>query len=365
VISRRTFLAATALSVAACRRGGETFRGYAFIANQDGGTVAAVDLEVMAVAKHIPVNGSPAQVVAAQSRGAVYALTTDTGAVHEIETGTLRLARSVTAAPRADLMRLAVDEAFLFVVAREARLLAAVSLEDMRVTWRMRLPEEPVDLALSPDGQTAAVTSPTTIRLVSLKERSAGEPLARGNFGQALFLSNGERLVAAGLDARQISIFRVHNPRLMTHLPIAVRPDHLCFSRDGGQLFVTGEGMDAVVIVYPYDIPEVAETILAGHAPAAMTASDALLFITNPSSGDVSVLNIATHRIVAVVPVGSHPGQVAITPDELFALVLNRDSGDVTVLSIDGIQPNRSKSAPLVTVIPVGSRPVSAALHSL
>ncbi|MEP6962840.1 MAG: hypothetical protein ABI995_12230, partial [Acidobacteriota bacterium] len=117
------------------------------------------------------------------------------------------------------------------------------------------------------------------------------------------------------------------------------------------------------VIVYPYNIPEVAETVLTGHAPAAMTPSESLLFITNPASGDVSVLHVGTHRLLAVVQVGTDPGQVAITPDEQYALVLNRESGNVAVLNIDAIQPNRSKSAPLVTMIPVGSRPVSAAMH--
>jgi DNA-binding beta-propeller fold protein YncE len=77
------------------------------------------------------------------------------------------------------------------------------------------------------------------------------------------------------------------------------------------------------------------------------------------------VLNIATHKMIAVVPVGTDPGQVAITPDEQLALVLNRESGNVTVLNIDAIQPGRNKSTALVTVIPVGSRPVSAAMHSV
>jgi YVTN family beta-propeller protein len=229
----------------------------------------------------------------------------------------------------------------------------------------MHLPEEPVDLTLSSDGKTAAVTSATTLRLLSLIEHSAGEPLGRANYGQVRFLSNGDRLVAADLDRQQISVYRVDNPRLVAHLPIAVRPDNLAFNRDGGQLFVTGAGGDSVVIVYPYDIPEVAETILVGHAPAMMTASGSLLFVTSPASGDVSVLNIASHKVIAVVPVGSDPGQVLITPDEQFALVLNRESGTVTVLNIEAIQPNRNKSAALVTVIPVGSRPVSAAMHAV
>jgi serine/threonine-protein kinase len=144
-----------------------------------------------------------------------------------------------------------------------------------------------------------------------------------------------------------------------------VRPENLTFNSDGGQLFVTGPGGDSVVILYPFGIPEVAETILVGHDPAMMTASSNLLFITNPTSGDVSVLSIATHKMIAVMPVGTDPGQVLITPDEQFALVLNRESGSVTVLNIDAIQPGRNKSTALVTVIPVGSRPVSAAMHSV
>ena len=61
--------------------------------------------------------------------------------------------------------------------------------------------------------------------------------------------------------------------RVIANLPLAVRPDNLCFNEDGGQLFITGEGRDAVVVIFPYYVPQVAETVLAGHAPAAMAAS--------------------------------------------------------------------------------------------
>jgi len=144
-----------------------------------------------------------------------------------------------------------------------------------------------------------------------------------------------------------------------------MRPDNLCFNNDGGQLFITGEGMDAVVIVFPYHTPEVFQTVLAGHAPGAMAASESFLFVVSPQSGDVSILNIATSRVIAVVSVGSDPGFVAITPDDQYALVLNRKSGDVAVLRVGAIQPNRYKSAALLTVIPVGSRPVSATVRAV
>jgi DNA-binding beta-propeller fold protein YncE len=152
---------------------------------------------------------------------------------------------------------------------------------------------------------------------------------------------------------------------LVTHLPLALRPDNLCFKPDGGQLFVTGEGLDAVVIVYPYHTPEVAETILAGHGPAAMAATNTYVFIASPQAGSVSILTIGSKQVFAVVSVGSDPGFIAITPEEQYVLVLNRKSGDVAVLRAAEIQPNRSRQAPLLTMIPVGSRPVSAAVKSV
>ena len=58
---------------------------------------------------------------------------------------------------------------------------------------------------------------------------------------------NEKTLFAADLGRRLLSVYDVGSARLITHLPLAVRPDNLCFNHDGGQLFVTGEGMDAVV----------------------------------------------------------------------------------------------------------------------
>ena len=105
MISRRTLLALPL--AAACTRPQEGFRGYAFIANQEGGAVAAVDLGALAVARHIPLEGAPTEVTAAVQRPSVYALTPENGAVHEIQVDNLRFARKVTVASQAITMALA------------------------------------------------------------------------------------------------------------------------------------------------------------------------------------------------------------------------------------------------------------------
>jgi hypothetical protein len=54
-----------------------------------------------------------------------------------------------------------------------------------------------------------------------------------------------------------------------------------------------------------------------------------------------------------------------VTPNAEYALVLNRRSGDMAVLHIPTISRGRARSAPLFTMIPVGSQPVSAVIRGV
>jgi DNA-binding beta-propeller fold protein YncE len=365
VISRRTLLALPL--AAACTRPQEGFRGYAFIANQEGEAVAAVDLGALAVARHIPLEGAPTEVTAAVQRPSVYALTPENGTVHEIQIDNLRLSRKLAVASQAITMALSADERTLYVLARDPRLLVAVGLDSFKIDWKLPLPDEPVGMALSPDGKTAAVSSAKAVYLVDLEARRLSAPLGQGDYGPVQFLTDSKTLVAGNRGERLISVYSVEAGRLITHLPISVRPDRFCFKRDGGEMFVTGEGSDALVVVYPFHTPEIGNTVLAGHAPGAMDVSADLLFIASPQSGDVSILTIDPPRVIAIVPVGSDPGFIRVTPDGEYALVLNRKSGDMAILSVPAIlqNKNRYKTATLRAMIPVGSRPVSVAVRAV
>lgn len=364
-VTRRAVLALPFLAACTSRRAG--YRGYAFVANEEGQAVAAVDLQALAVARHIPLDSAPTEVLALRTRPIVYALTPANGSLQEIQADRLSFARKLAAGSQAISMHLSADEAAMYVLTREPKALARVSLERFALDWRLPLAEDPHDFAISPDGETAAVSAGQSVRLVDLAARKIGEPLGPpADTGAVRFLFDSRTLVAANRSERMLSIYDVASAKLIADLPIAVRPDNLCFSNDGGQLFITGDGVDAVVIVYPYR-REVGQTVLAGHAPGAMAASDSFLFVASPSSGDVSIMNIGTQKVIGVLKVGSDPGFVAVTPDDQYALVLNRKSGDVAVLRVDLIAPNRYKerAAALLTVIPVGSKPVSAAVRGV
>jgi len=185
-----------------------------------------------------------------------------------------------------------------------------------------------------------------------------------------LFRSDGKALVAGNGGQRSLTIFDVPTGKTVVRLPLAIDPRHFCMSPDGGQIFLSGDGMDAVAILFPYDT-EIWQTVLAGHAPGAMAASDTTppyLLVANPDTNSVTALNVDTQTLAALVQVGQWPCQIVITPDQKWALVLNAKSGDMAVirlLSLNAAQSQRVlryKTAPIFTMVPVGENPVGAAV---
>jgi DNA-binding beta-propeller fold protein YncE len=262
----------------------------------------------------------------------------------------------------------------LWVLSGPGKRLLRVSLDAFRPSADIRLPGEPtsfdlgayygkdewIGMAVAGFGKSGSVS------LVDLRSGAVSKPSqVGGEIGAVRFRGDGKSVLVAGLESRQLTVLDCPSGGIVVHLPLAVRPDNLCFHPDGGQLFITGQGRDAVAVVYPYFVPEVAETVLAGSRPGAMAATSSYLFVTNPSAGDVSILNITRRRVIAVTAVGAGPGFVAVTPDKEYALVLNRESGDMAVIRVAGLQPDRRKTAPLFTMIPVGSKPVSAVVASV
>lgn len=367
--TRRSILLASLAALAGCgRRKGVGFDGYAFVANEEGKAVAAVDLAAFAVARHIHLDASPTALVADPVRPAVYALTPATGSVHEIGSGTLAFRRKVQVARSAVAMRMAPDGQAIWVLSKQPKQLARLSLDSFRADRHIALPAEPLDFDLSEDGEWAGVSfgENRAVAIVNLGRGTCSTVALGKKLSLVRFRKDGRQLLVGNAEDRVLSVLEAPSGRVVVHLPLAVRPDYFCFSADQGQLFITGAGMDAVVVVYPY-WTEVAETALAGRAPGAM--ADAIgpdaeyLLVANPQSGEVTIVDVETRRAVAVVAVGQGPGYIAVTPDQQYALVLNCLSGDMAVIRIAAIAATRAKSAPLFTMIPVGSKPVSAVVR--
>src|SRR6516225_2190272 len=72
-------------------------------------------------------------------------------------------------------------------------------------------------------------------------------------------------------------------------------------------------------------------------------------YIANSGSNDVSVIDTATNKVTATIPVGAFPLGIAVTPDGGNVYVTNSNSATVSV--IDPV------SNTVIDTVPVGTQP--------
>jgi YVTN family beta-propeller protein len=366
--SRRSLLFGSAATLACGRRKATRYPGYCFVANERGHSLAVVDLSTFTLRHTLRLDAAPSAVLAHPRERTVYALAGEAGVVYEIGAAPLGVTRRARAGNQAIGMRVTPDGQALWVLAREPAALVEIPLDSFRPRRTIRLPEVPGDFDIG--GGRAAITAPRAgaVMMASLESASLERAVALGHAPSLVsFQQKGAQVLAGSSTDRSLTMIDSASGGLLVRLPVPIAPIHLCFTQDQGQAFVSGKGRDAVVIVYPY-ATEVGETILAGRAPGALAVATvggaSYLLAANPETDTVTALDIDTRKLAAVVQVGQEPCDILITPDNQYALVLNQKSGDLAVIRTASLAGRRTlyKSAPLFTLIPVGDKPVGAAV---
>jgi YVTN family beta-propeller protein len=366
--SRRALFAGTLLGgtlASACgRKRGVRYQGWMFVASGLEKEIAVADLASFRRVATIPLPGGPGQLF--QSSGRVFAICRDEQAIIEIDLERFRFAYRIGLPGKPTAVRL-LTTGIAIILTDEPASLIQVDLASRRVTARLPLPGAPRDLDLN--GSLAAVTIPeknALLRVVLAESKTSKLRLAGATdvgvpCGAVRFRRDGKTILAGATAARELVAIDAQSGKLLTRLPLPLSPSRFCFNSDGGQMFVTGTGEDALAIVSPFQ-NEVAETILAGRTPFAMAVSERrnLLFVTNRESGDLTILDIETRGVSASVHVGENPGEILLTPDGEYALVLDQRSGNVAVVRISTVLDRKVKTKPLFTVFPTAADARSA-----
>ncbi len=367
----RSGMVSPALAFFGCgRKKSPRYQGYALIAIHDSHNVAVIDLSRFARLKEIPVDAAPSWLLAAPSRSLAFVLSADSPSMTVLNLDTLRVERSVPLRGKPQAACVDAAESSLWILLREPDALAEFRIGSGARQQSVRLPAQGADFDVMenqivvafPEIHAIGRYAPQSRQLAVSPRLSAAPSLVR-------LRRDGAVILTGNTADRSITTLEARTLRTMVELPLPLAPRHFCFKNDGGQLFVTGDGMDAVAIVSPFTT-EIDQTILAGNAPGSMavtTAGPQYLFVANPRSGDVTVINIDDRRVLVQIAVGEEPRAVLITPDNEYALVLNEQSGDVAVIRLMNIRQanlitRRSRIASLFTLIAVGSGPVSGAI---
>ena len=365
-------LSAAAFSASCARQNGTGFPGYALIATAGETSVAVLDLSAFRLIKDLPLGGAPQQVFASPAAHATYVSTPGTGSLHAISAD-LQRRKSNKLADELNGFRPDQDGRRLWAVSRHGRELIEVDGQTLTARSRWKFPAEPASLDVTAEGCVAVSTGQHgTVELVDAKTGRRTTRDLGGSLGEIKFRPDGKVLLVANYHEQALTVLQVPSLEVIVHLPLAMQPRDLCFNADGGQLFITGTGMDAVAIAFPYLPLEVEQTVLAGRDPGVMacSATPAFLFVASASGSDICILNVDNRKMIGLVEVGQKPAFITVTPDNRYALVLNENSGDVAVIRISSIQAKTANAAKmrgklgaaLFTMLPVGNRPVHAAI---
>ena len=365
----------------ACQRPkAKGYSGYALIATSGDESVAVVDLSVFRLLAPIPVKGRPTAVLPVGATGASFVLTPSNGSVHVISAG-LQVTLSRKLADEVSEIRLTPDGKRLLAIAPRSQELIEADAVSLRVIRRNKSQCAAVDFDVSTNGYVGLSSGAHgLVELFQLDTGQHWQAKMPGPIGAVRFRADGEVLLVANLQERSLTALKVPSLEIVADLPLAMKPQNLCFNADQGQLFITGEGMDGVAIVFPYNTMEVEQTVLAGRDPGVMScsATPAYLFVGSHSGSDVCVLDIETRAMVGMVDMGEQPTYITTTPDSQYALILDEKAGDLAVIHISAIQTKlrsveamRSyrvhsslfkQGASLFAMLPVGERPVHAAV---
>ena len=374
VLTRRSLLGGAAFAVAsACGRSRATgYPGYALVSTAGENSVAAVDLNTFHVTKKIGLTAAPSVIIADSRQG--YALTPATGTVHLLDIERLAKKASIRLADRVDSIRLTPDGKMLAAISTKSRELILADVESHRIVRRVRLENEPLDLDLSFDSETnpiyvAISEGPSGIvESIDLASGRRARTQLSGELGNLRYRSDGQILLVANYGDRTLVALDTQTLQTICELPLAMRPENLCFSADQGQLFISGSGMDGIAIVFPFHTLEVEQTVLAGRTPGAMACcgpDPSYLFVASRTGSEISILSVDSRKMIALTQAGQEPKQITITPDQQYALILNEASGDMAVIRIPNIKGTRLKTgASLFAMVPIGDTPVDTAIFT-
>jgi len=379
-LTRRQWLAASGLAIssACARRKGAGFAGYALISNAGDGELVVVDLTAFRLARTIPL-GAPAGDIVFGDDGQSFVLTPSTGSVHVLDSE-LRVISSRRLSNDVSAICLSPDGRAILAIAPDKRELVIASSKTLDVLARYKLSGSPANLNVPPAPKPGEGAKPpyvsistgkdSVVELINYKTGQRSRRDFAGNIGAVRFRSDGERVLVANVHDRCISALAAPALETIADLPLAMSPDNLCFNADEGQLFVSGEGMDAVAIIFPYNPLDVDQTVLAGRDPGVMACSEnpPYLFVGSASGSDVCILNIDSRKMIGIVDTGQRPSYITVTPDSQYALVLSESAGIMAVIHVPAVEANVSDPgkkrnkviAGLFTLLQVGDRPVSA-----
>ena len=234
-----------------------------------------------------------------------------------------------------------------------------------------------IAVAISPDGKSLYDVSGSNVLVVSTATNSviATVPLGNDPSGQpfmpeaAAITPNGARLYSVSLGMDQdfnfigvVSVIDTASNTVVASIPVDFPPGFpqptIAVTPDGGHVYVIGQGGPDVAVIATASNTLVTTVPFPTPACLAIAPDGGRVYVTEILANAVGVIDTATNTVEpAAIPVGINPRGIAVTPDGAFVYVVNQPSNSVSVI---GTATNT-----VVATVPVGDMPINVAIANL
>jgi YVTN family beta-propeller protein len=344
------------------------YREYAYVTNGGSDTVTVLDVVNVRVDRELAVGRDPVAVAASPTRNEIYVV--DAGApgangsvsVIDAEHNTVVATIAVHRQPLS--IDVDADGARAYVANSGSNSVSVIDLKARREVAEFSVGAGPVAARLTPDGHSLVVADQMG-NSVTVLDPASGHVRAvfQGCPGAAspVILPDSTKTFVACSAGHQVMVIALANPKtrpdqpdqLETLMDVGRGPVDLALKPDGGETFVTNSLSDSVSEIYN-TTDEVGDTYTIGADPvrALVSRDNALLYVANQRSQEVTVYSIEDGRRVNVNPplrVGDGAAAMAFSAAGHLLFVVDSRSDDVAVV--------RTATQSLFTLLPVGRDP--------
>ena len=290
----------------------------------------------------------------------LYALVNDIRTLYLVRTDTRFVTAALGLEGRSGELAIDADRRLLYLVASDRRSLQVFDLTTHRLVDRFPLPLtlEPVHLALDTGGNRAFVSDPKARRVIKI-DLSTGQVTGHQQVGlqperliyfefagntyvavcaprsQEIILLNAanlsvqgsyrtgqqpvdllalaDRLYVAEAGSRMVTIFPLPGGAQLSQVRLTGAPAELLAGTGGEKIYVSLPQEGSLAVLTASQLTRL-RGIPAGSGPRAMALSTRreLLFAASPATQEVTVLDQAAEREIAVIPLGGRPVDLAV-----------------------------------------------------
>ncbi len=218
--------------------------------------------------------------------------------------------------------------------------------------------EHPGHVIADKEGKRAFVSNSEddTVTVVDLATESVVGTIPTGNFPHGMRMNPaGDVIYVANVESGSVSVLDPVELREIEQIAVGKAPVQVGFTPDGKRAFVSLRDDDSVAAIDPA-ARSVLERIAVGDGPIQVyaTPDNAFVLVANQGteqepSDTVSVIEVATDRVIQTIRTGAGAHGVVINDKGQLAFITNIVDGTVSVIGI--------ASWNVIATIPVGAGP--------